>query len=617
MRETKFIEQNKEKWKDFENTLNSQGKDPEKLNELFVQITDDLSHSRTFYPNRSVRVYLNGLAQRIFFLIYRNKQSQKSRIVTFWTEELPLLVYESRPAFRLSFFVFTICFLIGVLSSMMDPDFAEIVLGERYVEMTLENIKSGDPMRVYKQNGEFGMFVGITINNIFVAFLTFVFGVFYMIGSIAVLARNAIMVGVFQYFFIEKGLFWESFLTIWIHGTLEISAIVIAGAAGITMGRGLAFPGTYTRLQSFQKSARRGIKIIFGTVPIFILAGFFEGYLTRHTEAPPFIRGIFIFICLAFVLFYFVWYPFYMAKKKNFASADKFTIPPTLTNILHFYSIKPVSQIFSEMFVLFGKHSRQIFRQSLLIAILFTSIVFLTNGSKPSDLFSFPAALFQPSLVLTQFFSWDNKVVLITSILCLSLVLYFIYRRIGRSINNQEQQKGWKKRTFDFIKSIVIIAELYVVSWVGGGFLIMAMLLLYPLILLQGYVMINENLGWVSSLRRTLRLAKQGYSRMFGFFLILFLLGFLFFSITDSAVLWFFISLLEWVISFEQHIMDEISVVLLTVVVLFTVYLISAMFLLGTALLYYVLVEIEDAPSLISNIQLIGTKQKLKGIERE
>ena len=74
MRETNFIEQNKKKWKDFERVLDGQYEDPEKLNELFIQVTDDLSYSRTYYPNRSVRVYLNGLAQKVFFSIYKSKK---------------------------------------------------------------------------------------------------------------------------------------------------------------------------------------------------------------------------------------------------------------------------------------------------------------------------------------------------------------------------------------------------------------------------------------------------------------------------------------------------------------------------------------------------------------
>jgi len=67
VRETNFIDQNKQKWNEFEKILQQSRRDPDKLSELFVQVTDDLSYSRTFYPNRSVKVYLNNLSQKIFF----------------------------------------------------------------------------------------------------------------------------------------------------------------------------------------------------------------------------------------------------------------------------------------------------------------------------------------------------------------------------------------------------------------------------------------------------------------------------------------------------------------------------------------------------------------------
>ena len=232
MRETKFINDNKEKWEEYEEVLKKEYQNPDKLNEIFVNITDDLSYARTFYKNRSVRVYLNGLAQSIFSNIYKNKQSPAQRFANFWKEELPQLVYEARSAFLLAFLVFAGAFLIGALSTAMDTEFPRIILGNDYVDMTIENIKKGDPMAVYKERGQFGMSVGITLNNIFVALLTFVMGVFAAIGSIGILIRNGIMVGAFQYFFYTKGVFQESFLTIWMHGTLEISAIIIAGAAG-------------------------------------------------------------------------------------------------------------------------------------------------------------------------------------------------------------------------------------------------------------------------------------------------------------------------------------------------------------------------------------------------
>jgi len=233
MRETSFIKQNKEKWTELEAELRKPKKDPDRLSNLFVQVTDDLSYSRTFYPNRYVRVYLNNLAQRIFLDIYKRKKDHRSRFLNFWKEELPLLVYQSRKEFLLSFIIFLVSMAIGIFSGMHDQNFARLILGDSYVEMTKEYIRSGDPMKVYKVHSGFDMFLGITINNLYVSFLTFLCGLLFVIGTLGMLIRNGIMVGTFQYFFIERGLFKESFLTIWMHGMLEIPCIIIAGAAGI------------------------------------------------------------------------------------------------------------------------------------------------------------------------------------------------------------------------------------------------------------------------------------------------------------------------------------------------------------------------------------------------
>ena len=140
-------------------------------------------------------------------------------------------------------------------------------------------------------------------------------GLFFGIGTLLSLMRNGIMLGTFQYFFIERDLFRESFLTIWQHGTLEISAIVIAGAAGFTIGRGLILPGTYTRFQSLRITARRGLKVMIGLIPVFVFAAFIEGFFTRFTDAPNSLRLLSILLSAFFVLFYFVIYPRKVARK--------------------------------------------------------------------------------------------------------------------------------------------------------------------------------------------------------------------------------------------------------------------------------------------------------------
>ncbi len=370
MRESHFIEQNKKKWYSLEQLLTQKKKDPNKLSKLFIQITDDLAYARTFYPNRSVRVYLNGLAQSLFVNIYKNKKEKGNRFIFFWKEELPALVFHCRKQLLVSFFIFTLAVGIGVLSSIHEPDFCRVILGDRYIEMTQENIESGDPMAVYKSANELNMFLGITINNLRVDILTFVMGVFTSLGTIMILLFNGIMLGAFQYFFYEQGLFQESFLTIWVHGTVEITTIIIAGGAGIVLGQGLLFPGTYTRLQSFQISARKGFKLIIGILPLTIFAGFVEGFLTRYTELPDAIRAAFIGMCFIYVLFYFVWYPYRKAGRGFKINVKNVQLRPSKPFSLSLNTYKDNGQILIDTFQFLKKYIQQILLLSAITSLL-------------------------------------------------------------------------------------------------------------------------------------------------------------------------------------------------------------------------------------------------------
>jgi len=144
MKESRFIAQNKKKWIESEDLLADSVKDPEKLSNLFTQVVDDLSFSRTYYRHRSVRVYLNQLAREYFNIIYNSQGEKKNRFKAFWLDELPQLMIFSRKPMLISLIVFLLAVAMGVFSSIKDPDFASNILGHNYVEMTKENIKNGD-----------------------------------------------------------------------------------------------------------------------------------------------------------------------------------------------------------------------------------------------------------------------------------------------------------------------------------------------------------------------------------------------------------------------------------------------------------------------------------------
>lgn len=316
MREASFINKNKEKWQLFEDVLSKRKQiSPDELSDLYIEVTDDLSYAKTFYPNSNTEVYLNSIASSAHIKVYKTKKEGKNRIVQFFLKEFPFEFYKHQKQLLIAFLVFAFFSLVGAFSASKDIDFVRLILGDAYVNMTLENIEKGDPMAVYKKANEMEMFIGITINNIRVAMIAFVFGILFSVGTLYVMMSNGIMLGSFLYFFYEKGLLWESFRTIWIHGTIEISVIIIAGCAGLVLGNGLLFPGTYSRLDSFKRSIKAGLKIMLSTVPFFIVAGFLEGFVTRHTEMPDWLAIFIITASLAIIIFYYIIYPIQLTKK--------------------------------------------------------------------------------------------------------------------------------------------------------------------------------------------------------------------------------------------------------------------------------------------------------------
>lgn len=320
MREPAFLRQNKEKWLEFEQLLQRpQGRkvNPDRLAELYIQLTDDLAYARTFFPKGQTVKYLNGLAAQTHLAIYKNKRTRRNRFITFWTEELPLIMRNSRRELLVSFGVFTFVFLIGLLTALQENEFVTAVLGDGYVSTTIDNIERGDPMGVYKDSPPFPMFLEIAVNNIKVSFIAFAAGILLSIGTLYLLFNNGLMLGAFFGLFHLYGDLSEALPVIYIHGTLELSAIVIAGAAGIKLGNSILFPGTLSRIQSLQAQAKEGIKIVIGLVPVFLLAAWLEGYVTRLTEWPLWAKLVVILLSLAFVVGYYLWYPLVVKAKIN------------------------------------------------------------------------------------------------------------------------------------------------------------------------------------------------------------------------------------------------------------------------------------------------------------
>lgn len=317
MREVSFIKQNKEKWLSFEKAIfNNDFENPDDLATQYIHVVNDLAYAQTYYPKSKVVVYLNQLAAKAFQKIYKTKREDTNRIVSFWKTEIPLICYEYRKFIYIAFIVFFAFTFVGVISAANDGEFVRSILGDHYVNMSLENIEAGDPVAVYKSGSNWGSFIGITINNLKVGIIAFVMGVFLGIGTLYIMFKNCIMLGSFQYFFYEKNVFWESVRGIWIHGSMEIFAIVIEAAAGLILGASLLFPATHSRYTSFKKGAKIGVKILISTFPFTFAAGFLEGFITRYSNVMPHALSVFIILStLSFISYYYLIYPFKIQKR--------------------------------------------------------------------------------------------------------------------------------------------------------------------------------------------------------------------------------------------------------------------------------------------------------------
>ena len=624
MRETEFIRRNEEKWRRYEAALERDDQDPELLRQLYVHTTDDLSYSRTFYPNRSVRVYLNNLAQRTFLQVYRGRRGETSRFLTFWTDELPRVVYRNRRSLLVAVVAFILSMLIGIVSYRIDPEFAEVILGEYYVDMTLANIENNDPMAVYKQRGEFDMSLGITLNNIMVALKTFVFGVFFAVGSLVIMISNGVMLGVFQYFFYDKGIFLESFSTIWIHGALEISSIVIAGGAGLTMGSGLLFPGTKSRFTAFKETARDGLKIMLGTVPLFIIAGFLEGYLTRHTELAMFVRLAFILLCFAFVFWYYWWYPRVVAGRPELEGEDVARVRDNRVQLINRREIRTTSENLNATITILRRSVGKLMSVTALVSLVFVFLSFYFFASEAAGRYVFtgwwsmesfdfqihPETNFENFFELMTSFSRGRGLayfLLVTAGFYAQLRLSFAL--FWKSTDHEILPPNWRSELFLFLVAGVI-ALLFAFH---GGYALLFFFLAFPFLLTYAYVG-SAGLG---SLKETFSYVYTHLAASYGLFLIILVVSIPLLFVLDASAGSVVFTIFDWTVVTDEYSIENWNTILQAFVYYFYFALVFIFWTVALILNFYSVQEIDKAGDLLDRIEEVGTHRRLRGMEIE
>lgn len=607
MKETEFIRQNKDKWSKDESILHNKNAHPDDLTKAFSEITEDLSYARTFYSYRSVRIYLNRQAQYVYFKINKKKISW-ARIKGFWSEELPKAMIDSKKDMNLAFYIFLFGLMLGVVSSVYDPDFARVILGDDYINETIKNIEKGDPMAIYKSQAPFDMFLAISFNNLFVAYKVFIMGILFSVGSAVILFYNAIMVGTFQFFFFERAIFSDSILAIWLHGTLEISSIILAAGAGLTLGRGLLFPGTLSRFQAFQISAQRGLKIMLGITPVFILAAIIESFATRYTDAPNLLRILIILASLTFILGYYIWYPWKKEQEGFESDLDKYQLPQEVVEDTEIDQVKSVGNIFSESFLIMRKMGSAQFLTLFLSAIALS--FFFVFSNRNNDLLP---------LVGNNWFVYDlNRYFMFYKIQTAFWLNYALFVVVISSTIYRFRKITKASKPLSLYQKVAV--PLVLLAWhflfLIPGVSAWYMLFLATPIVYLVIVGIVENEQLPSFERVGLIIFTKFFHSYILSFLII-LVTIVLFMIVYSPVLWFYFNIIQSNIDLNENVYTYIIVASLTGILAFVFFIMTSLLYTSLTLSYYSNAEYKFADGLRKKMKKISIKKTAYGLERE
>ena len=419
-----------------------------------------------------------------------------------------------------------------------------------------------------------------------------------------------------------KGVFLESFLTIWIHGTLEISTIVIAGSAGLVAGSGLLFPGTYTRGQAFQISVRRGMKMFFGIVPLILLAAFFESFFTRYTGTPALIRAAFIATSLAFVLWYFVWLPRHKALSGAFREPvrDK-EIPPTRAHVIDFNVIKSAGEVISETFTLVRRHPKTVLWALPGTTALFALWAFGFSARPVATTVLFPDVPFWPFDILAgldQFFSNDTAPYLFYwQVILLTGLAVGAFRSLEQEMDETRRPPFSLRRILLSALPLALVMAGFIglFRWWHISFNYLLCMAAYPLLALWSAIIYFETPNPLTALWRAFRLLRWWPVLVLGFLLStlqVLLLAFLDFPIWDQ-----FLRLLSWLVPQTAGAMAAFSTVATAGAGAVMLYFIFLLTILSGGLLYFSCREIADAPSLFGYLEKVGVARQIRGLAKE
>lgn len=276
------------------------------IGRLYAAAVSDLSllRSSEFGRNEDIDVvrYLNSLVIRVHGLIYRKPPFRWKSVSGFLVHGFPQVFRRNLSYVIVSTGVFVLFGLAGFVLGLEKPGFIELVVPENIIE----TVEKGRVWFSSLYTMAPAASSGLMTHNISVTFFMAAAGITFGIGSVYLLSLNGLLIGAAAALCFKHGLsldFWSFVLP---HGSLELTAVFIAGASGLIFGHALLNPGPYRRSEYLALKGKEAGMLALGCVPLLVLAGLIEGFFSP-SPLPAWFKLVFAGISfsalMAFLLF--------------------------------------------------------------------------------------------------------------------------------------------------------------------------------------------------------------------------------------------------------------------------------------------------------------------------
>jgi len=246
----------------------------------YRSLSRDVSLARHALPGSQITMYLESLLLRSFDVIHRKPQNLARQFIYLLRYELPLVIHELRGAIIACLSIFLFSAFIGWWLVHTYPELISMFASPKMIDtvqkggLWTDNILNVAPSSILSQT--------IMLNNIVVTMTAFVLGTLYGLGTLYIMSLNGAMLGAVFAFTARYNLADRLFEFIIAHGIVELSVIILAGAAGMKLGEALVRPGQMTRRDAFNKAAANAGKIIAVGAFLLVGSGLIEGYVSPN-----------------------------------------------------------------------------------------------------------------------------------------------------------------------------------------------------------------------------------------------------------------------------------------------------------------------------------------------